>query len=273
MDEMKVIYALLMTDVVLIAIISVFLFILPEKMECALGDEDCLSKLDDMRSMCKNSDTVVTLGNSTSYVKIRVKVYWDGEKCVTEETVVEDYNSGIANYDITGYSTECNVTPEMLEKYGPHACNGSLLGYISPDDTGGDDSGEGGGDDCVYTAYCSLEAEDCKEEATEYVNNCDPAEIVMDMEVAHTMGGTSYWTLSVTIERLPVEYTSTEKLPERCRTTHEVINAVNLPPELPPDIIGKSMTCVIPLSMFPMEDVSIRWCEGDLVEHIQSLYP
>lgn len=274
MDELKVIYGLLLIDVVLIVLIAALFILVPEKLDCPPGDEECLSKLSDFRSMCKNSDTILTLGNSTNYLKIRVRVYWDGEKCVTEETVVDDHDSGIAFYDITGYTTECDVSPEMLEKYGPHACNGSMIGFLSPKDIpDDDDSGDEDGDDYVYQAYCSLEAEDCKEEAAEYVNNCGPADILMDMEVEHTQGGTSYWTLSIIIERLPVEYTETEKLPERCSIYHEIVNAVNLPPEIPPDIIGKTMTCTIPLSMFPVNGVSIRWCEGDLVDYIHAIYP
>jgi hypothetical protein len=125
----------------------------------------------------------------------------------------------------------------------------------------------------VYTAYCSLEADDCKEEAAEHITECQESEITMDMELNHTQGGTTYWTLFIDIDRLPVEYTETEKLPERCRMYHELINAVNLPPEIPPSIVGMSMTCTIELYRFPISSVTVRFCEGDLVDYIKLIYP
>ncbi len=274
MDAMKIIYGLMLIDVALIVFIGVLLLIMPENMECAPGDAECLSRLSELRRLCHPSRTIVTVGNSTNYMKILVIVYWDGQKCVSDETVIEDHMSGVAPFDISGYRTICNTTPELLEKYGEHACNGSLLGFFSPDgssDYGG--SGETGGDDYVYRAYCSLEADDCKEEVSDYIKNCRPADILMDMEINNSQGGASYWTLAIQIQRLPAEYTSTKKLQPRCEIYHELVNAVNLPPEIPPHVIGDTMTCTIPLSDFPIGSVSLRWCEGELVEYIQMIYP
>jgi hypothetical protein len=95
----------------------------------------------------------------------------------------------------------------------------------------------------------------------------------MDLELNHTQGGVSYWSLFMKIETLPVEYTDLGKLPERCQIYYEIINAVNLPPEIPPAVVGTSMTCTISKNRFPINGVTRRYCEGDLEEYIDIIYP
>jgi hypothetical protein len=252
-----------------------FLFLISERSQCGPNDADCFARLESVRGNCNPSVSIVTVGNATNNVTIRVTTFMRDGKCVTEEIVLDDSNSGIAPFDIAGYNTTCDVPIEKLEEFGQKACNGSLLSYISPGGKppsgGGTVEEEDGG--YVYKAYCSLEAQDCKETAAEYVKTCGESEITMDLDINHTQGGVSYWTIFIDVERLPVEYTDTGKLPARCSIYHELINAVNLPPEIPPGIIGMNMTCIVPLSRFPIGGVSVTSCEGDLVEYMRIIYP
>ena len=274
MDSMQFLYLLAGILVINMVIVAFLLFYIPQTLPCEPGDETCMSLLDELRSDCTPSTYFVNAGNSTNNLTIKVTRYWDGRECHRKEEVVEDANSEITFYDITGYETDCAISPEDFEKYGHLRCNGSLLPFVSPGSVGeGSDFTPSGGSGGVYSAYCSIGADDCTAEAATYVTNCNEAEIILDQEIGNTLGGVSYWTLYMTIERLPVEYTATQKLPERCQIYHELINAVNLPPEIPPHVIGMNMTCTVDLSYFPISGISIRWCTGDLVEHIQLIYP
>jgi hypothetical protein len=269
--------ALALVHIYVMPLDRLFLFLISERSQCGPGDAECIARLSAVRGNCSPSVAIVTVGNETNNVTIRVTTFMRDGKCVTEEVVLDDANSGIAPFDITGYNTTCDVPLDKLSEFGQKACNGSLLSYISPDSTapsaGGGENGVGGEDGYVYTAYCSLDAQDCKETAGEYVKTCREAQITMDLSINHSQGGTSYWTIFINIDRLPVEYTDTGKLQPRCSIYHELINAVNLPPEIPPGIIGMNMTCEIELDMFPINGVSVSSCEGALVDYMQIIYP
>jgi hypothetical protein len=263
--------ALAIVHVFVMPLDRLLLFLVSERSVCGPDDAECIARLAAVRGNCSPSISIVTIGNETNNVTIMVSTFMRDGKCVTEEIVLDDANSGIAPFDISGYNTTCEVPPEKLEEFGQKACNGSLFSYLSPDrkaPTPGEDE-----DDYVFTAYCSLEAEDCRETAAQYVQTCGESEITMDLQINHTQGGVSYWTVFIDVDELPVEYTQTGKLPARCSIYHELVNAVNLPPEIPPGVIGMNMTCVVPLYRFPISGVSVSSCEGDLVDYMQIIYP
>jgi hypothetical protein len=81
---------------------------------------------------------------------------------------------------------------------------------------------------------------------------------MVDDEIGHTTNGTSYWTVYINVERLSTT----------CQTFYEVTNIVNLPPEMPPQIMGMNMTCTVPLSEFPITGLHASYCKGDLMEYI-----
>jgi hypothetical protein len=269
---LAVVCALALTHLFVYPLDKFLTLLFAERMQCAPGDTECLQRMQSLRDNCTPSVSIVTVGNGTNNLTIRVTTYWKGDKCVTEEEVISDDNSGLANFNITGYKTECELDGEKLEKFGQKACNGSLLSFVGGGESAGEFS-EPSGDEEVFQAYCSLEAEDCKEEAATRIKTCGDSEILMDQELNHTQGGLTYWTLFIKIETLPVEYTDTGKLPERCSIYHELINAVNLPPEIPPSIVGMTMTCTIESWRFPISAVTVNFCEGDLIDYIQLIYP
>ena len=144
MDEMKVIYGFLVIDIMLIILIAMLFFLIPENLECEDGDKSCLTVSKVFREACTPSTTIITIGNSTNYIKMRITVYREGDKCFIKEEVIEDCSSGIEPVDLTGYDNICNLTDEELEKYGPHACQGSLFDFVVSSDDGGDGGGFGG---------------------------------------------------------------------------------------------------------------------------------
>lgn len=266
--------ALAIVHVFVMPLDRLFMYLISERSVCGPGDAECIERLKAVRGNCSPSVSIVTVGNATNNVTFRVTTFMKDGKCVTEEVVIDDANSGIAPFDITGYNTTCDVPLDVLEEFGQKACNGSLLSYLSSDGKAPSaEDEEGVEEEYVYTAYCSLEADDCKETAAQYVQTCGESEITMDLEINHTQGGVSYWTIFIDVEQLPVEYTDTGKLPARCSIYHELINAVNLPPEIPPGIIGMNMTCTIPLTEFPISGVSVSSCDGGLVDYMQIIYP
>ena len=274
MDSLRFLYLLAVVIVINIGIVVFMLLYIPQTLDCMPDDEECASRLNDLQEACSPPSSIVHAGNSTNNLTIEITRYWQDGKCYRQEVVIDDSDSGITNYDIEGYSTTCAMSPEDFERFGNLACNGSLLPFVAPGSAeGGPGSGDFGEGGDSYQAYCSLLAEDCHGEAAKMVKNCNEAEILMDQEIGNTQGGASYWTLYLDIQRLPVEYLPTQRLPERCVLYHELVNAVNLPPELPPQVVGMNMTCTVELSRFPISGISIRWCDGDLVDHIKLIYP
>ncbi len=278
----RVAYALI-AAVVVLAAVHFFVFpldrllmlITAQRTDCLPGDVDCAKEVASLRNNCTPSVSTMVIGNATNNITVRLTTYMKDGKCVTEEIVLDDSDSGIAPFNITGYNTTCEVEEERLDDFGQHSCNGSLTAFVSPDDGGSavQESGDEADDEYVYKAYCSLDAEDCQEEAASHITQCMEAEILMDMQINHSQGGVSYWSIFIDIEQLPVEYTDLGKLPERCSMYHELVDAVNLPPEIPPSVIGMNMTCTIPMSEFPISGVTARDCTGDLMEYIQLIYP
>ena len=273
MNSLQFLYLLAVVLVINMGVVSYLLIYFPQTLACQPGDEECENRLDELRRACTPMTTVISAGNETNSLKIEITRYWENGECIRKEEVIDDVDSGITYYDITGYETTCVVTPEEYEKFGLYACNGSLLPFVVPGEMegifGSGDSIEG----FIFQAYCSLDADDCHAEAAKHVTECLEADILMDQEIGHTGGGKSYWTLYLKIRRRPEEYYARRKVPERCVLYHELVNAVNLPPEMPPQVVGMNMTCTVELSKFPISGVSIKWCEGELVDYIQLIYP
>ncbi|MCD6496596.1 MAG: hypothetical protein J7K54_04965 [Candidatus Aenigmarchaeota archaeon] len=262
MDEMKTIYGLLVIDVFLIAVISVLFMLTSPGTDCLPGDTHCLENFNENRELCQPSENVITVGNSTNYIKMRVKIYWDGEKCVTEEDVLEDHSSGIGPIDLTGYNNTCNLTLEELRKYGPHACEGSLLDFVAPPSSSTSSEGsEGSSESEPPFIYCSMNDTECHMKISDYVNNCEP----LTAEATQIIGqkdGISYMTYYLELRRQSTD----------CVLKFKVLNIVNLPPEIPPEIEGMGMTCTASLSLFPRDGIEKEWCKGDLIEYFDSLY-
>lgn len=262
MDIIKILYLLGVVVFISMIIVLFTLSTLPENIECLPGDKDCMSKVRESRELCNPSTSIVTVGNSTNYIKLRITVYREGDKCITKEEVIEDVDSGVASYDITGYNNTCNLTAEELEKYGPHACQGSLFDFVAPEDSkGGKGFGGGTPESEPPHLYCTLEDDGCKLVATGYISTCVPSKIE-GTESLYVGEGNVYLSIYVEISKDSSE----------CFLYYKVINAVNLPPEIPPQVIGMDMTCTIPLSEFPIGGVEESSCSGPLIDYFELIY-
>lgn len=263
MNETKVIYGFLAIDVVLIIMITMLFVITPESLDCIPGDQECLSELSNFRKICQPSDSIITVGNSTNYMRIKVRIYWNGEKCITEEEVLVDHSSGFAPIDMTGYNNTCNLTLEELEKYGPNACQGSIIDFVAqPDSSGGSSGNVEAEEETPPNIYCSIEDMECNQMVMSYVDNCDPATIEAYQILSYVDEGISYIAY----------YIETGRSDNNCVVYYRVLNIVNLPPEIPPEIIGMDMTCTASLSLFPREGLERDWCQGELIEYFDLLY-
>lgn len=264
MVNIKTLYilAIIVVAILLYLSYSILTYIPPEYNDCEIGDEDCLSDIISSRDECIPSVSVVTIGDAHENITMRITIKKEGEDCIIIEEVIADSNSGIAPYNLTGYNSTCVLDPETIEKYGALACDDSLLGFVG----GGGTNRRGGGeygDPGPKTLYCNVFDSICKETVKQYVRNCELSYVIFDEEINHSINGSSYWTVDLNIT----------KDDDYCILYHTLINAVNLPPEIPPHLIGMNMTCNIPHFKFPIQWISIRWCEGGLVDYIKLIYP
>jgi hypothetical protein len=51
----------------------------------------------------------------------------------------------------------------------------------------------------------------------------------------------------------------------------KILNAVNIPPGEPADLIGMDMNCNIPMSEIPLEDIVYPFCSGRLRDYLQGI--
>jgi hypothetical protein len=131
---MVIITVVLIVHFFVIPIDRLFMLVLAERANCLPGDTECLQQVKALRSECDPpSVSVVTVGNETNNLTIQTTTYMKDGKCVTEEIVLEDANSGVAPFDITGYNTTCEIEEERFEQFGQKACNGSISSFTSPD--------------------------------------------------------------------------------------------------------------------------------------------
>lgn len=211
--------------------------------QCSPGDLECLRKASQYMDDCIPSRFSVEGDNLTLVVDV---TRGPGD-CTYRE---DELNSG--------YSTNCTVP------VGEGGCEGSLFDYMVPPEGGGGEGppGDGGGDGLPPVPpewerpelYCSLGDFQCKEQSVYYVKNCLPATITDDDQ----RWASGYWT----------KYVEVDRTDGYCEFYFEILNAVDIPPEVPPNIVGMTMECTIPLTEFPLEEVTEEWCYGPLFEYV-----
>lgn len=266
MKNINIMYLLEVIIAAIIIVIAYFILTMPADLECELNNDNCISEATRLREACTPSTSIITVGNSTNYLKMRISVFWDGNKCVTSEEVIEDMNSGTAPYDITGYNNTCNLTVEELEKYGIHACQGSLFDFVIPASSGGSDGDGGfaGGSPASEPPhyYCGENDDACKNTASNNAFNCISSEIEAIEVIEYGGMGMVYWSIYMEIDRGS----------DNCHIYYKVINAINLPPEIPPQIVGTDMDCYIDLNKFPISGLQSEWCSGSFVDYFILVY-
>jgi hypothetical protein len=234
--------------------------------DCGPGDDYCLNEVKAYREDCIPSTSVVTVGNETNHIRMRVVVRNEGGECVITEEILEDSDSGLGPYDLTGYNVSCGLSPEEFEAYGPQACNGSLFDYVvnQEGEGPGGDAGDGGtAPEEGEKLFCSEYDYECKETRAEHVSNCVDVVAESTEVITYEEDDIMFWTV----------YLDVEKKPSGCELYYRVINAVNLPPDIPYDVIGMDMQCWVPESELPIPGIYLAACEGDLKEYFMFIYP
>jgi len=219
---------------------------------CAKEDKDCIKNLETNKENCIPSSTII---EGRDGIVLMVNITRKGEKCVRTETVIDSKNQE-SNY-LIGKNITCEYELSQINNASATACPGSLYDYVLPSPGGGGNGGLIPFIPVFPKQECELADEYCKSTALDYLQECINSEII-STELRWQPDG--YWTILIKVER--ETYT--------CKLYLEVLNAVNLPPGTPATIIGSNMTCQVPYSEFPIENLLASWCAGELYDY---LYP
>ena len=248
---------------------------LPRATECSAADAACQAAVKDNTERCKPSVNIITIGNDTRYVKMRITIARKGDECITTEEIIEDHDSNFGLGDMTGYNASCNISMADLARFGHRACQGSIYDFVVPVVGGGGSGGGTGGargspegfgggtpQDRPPKIYCTVDDMPCQEMVAGLINNCTDAEIEASELISYSEEiGMSYITSYIQVMR-----------GSECSIYYKVLNIVNLPPNIPPEVMGMDMTCSAPLSQFPRVGIDRGWCSGGLIQYFDVLY-
>jgi hypothetical protein len=222
-----------------------------ETANCARDDAACAAGLDARIENCTPSSTII---EGRDGIVLMVNITREGDRCVRTETVVGSTEAK-SEY-LLGHNVTCESDLSELDKPESLVCPGSLYDYVMPS------GGEGGAGAAmpppgIPEFNCGVDDDECKTESDSFLQNCLNAKII-NTDLRWEPDG--YWTLLLNVSRQP----------EECDYYVEVLNAVNLPPGVPATIIGDNMTCNVPLSEIPIQNLTAAYCSGDLYTY---LYP
>ncbi|MCX6814925.1 MAG: hypothetical protein NTY20_04740, partial [Candidatus Aenigmarchaeota archaeon] len=214
-------------------------------LKCSTGETGCIKNAQAEKENCIPSSTIIEGRNG---ILLMVNITREGDRCIRTEEVIESKNQ--ENNYLLGHNVTCNYSFSQLDNASATACPGSLYDYVMP-------SGGGGGflQPGIPSPNCGIDDNVCKDQASDYVQTCTTSQIV-NTELRWEPGG--YWTELIKVNRYADE----------CWLYFEILNAVNLPPGVPSSIIGSTMTCKVPISEFPIQNLTASWCAGDLYSYI-----
>jgi hypothetical protein len=251
----KLIYACAVLVAAIVILAYIIFFVYKDEIALIPGMVNPPANQGRIGELCNTSSSIIKRGNSTNYIVLNVTVYIEGGKCMVREEVLQDANSGMAGYNLTGYNITCNLSYDELRKFGMRTCQGSISSFASALGSGA----SGGTVTVSGKILCSLYDAACKERMLRNIKQCGESEMLDDALIGEDLNRTSYWTLYINIG----------KPGGNCEIYYEVVNIANLPPEIPPNVKGMNMTCRIPLSNFPIQYVTVYWCDGSLEQYIE----
>lgn len=222
-----------------------YLFWPQETANCARDDAACAAVLDDRVDNCIPSSTII---EGRDGIVLMVNITRVGDVCVRTEEVIasRQENAYLLDHNVT-----CDYNLSDISNASETACPGSLYDYAVSSEGGGGIPG-------IFTIpkiSCGLVDNACKDTASDWFQGCVTSEIT-NTQMRWMPNG--YWTMLTKINRQA----------EICQVYFEILNAVNLPPGTPSTLIGSSMSCSIPLSSFPVENLTVTWCTGDLYTYL-----
>jgi hypothetical protein len=226
-----------------------FMFMPVETKDCG-SDVNCIREMEAMKDGCVPSSTIIT---GRDGIILMVNITREGDKCIRTESVVD---SGNDSY-LLNHSNTCEFGLSQLGNSSATACLGSIYDFVKPppEEVGHVGSGTVQKDpfpNCGFYDY------DCKEKISSTVQNCVEYEMT-DVDMKWEPGG--YWVGLIRVERIN----------DSCSIYLQVLNAVNLPPDVPSDIIGSYMTCTVPLSDIPVTYIPESSCIGNLYPYLYQI--
>jgi hypothetical protein len=226
-----------------------FLFMPVETQNCG-SDIDCIKGMEAKKEQCMPSSTIIT---GRDGIMLMVNITREGDRCIRTESIVNPGNdSSLLNHNNT-----CEFDLSQLGNSSATACPGSIYDFIKPPP-------EGGGSPTPAVAQrdpfpnCGIYDYGCKERISSNVQNCVVYEMT-DVDLKWEPGG--YWMGLIRVERIN----------DSCVIFLQVLNAVNLPPDVPSDIIGSYMTCIVPLSELPVTYIPESSCTGNLYPYLYQI--
>jgi hypothetical protein len=187
---------------------------------------------------------------------LMVNITREGDRCVRTETVVSSEkpeNQYLLNHNVT-----CGYILSQIGNLSATACPGTIYDFVKPDPAGSAQSGSAAPAPYDPFPHCGFYDYACKERISTNVQNCIVSEMT-DSDLKWEPDG--YWTGLIRMERVN----------DTCLLHLEVINAVNLPPDVPSTLVGSSMTCNISLSELPVQYVPESACDGNLYPYLYQI--
>lgn len=255
MIKMKMMVALLVVTAAL-AVFAAYVYLNPfmfapiETRDCG-NDTSCMDNMEAMKDSCIPSSTIIT---GKDGIMLMVNVTREGDKCIRTESIV---NAGNDSY-LLNHNNTCEFELSQLGNSSATACPGSIYDFVKPPPGGGVHSGSSSTTKKDPFPNCGFYDYDCKERISYNVQNCIEYEMT-DVDMKWEPGG--YWTGLIRVESIN----------DSCSIYLQVLNAVNLPPDVPSDIIGSYMTCAIPLSEIPITYVPESSCTGNLYPYLYQI--
>ena len=251
--------------IVILIVILIFLILnfpvqFSTNLYCQEGDDNCIERAGDLREDCIPSETIIIKERPDGNMTILINVTRVGDDCIIEESIIDlDLEEG---EEFNPYDVKCIIPIEHTGS--PFDCQDSLYDNFVLESEGGgnggsDEGGYGEEEEAEYvssiiTVVCSMTNLQCKEIATDYIQNCRESDIT-DTEKVWT--DDSYWTKNIVVEDHN----------QSCLLYITIISVVNPPPQIPPDIIGMQLECSFPIDPVqnpPIENLTLDYCLGDL---------
>jgi hypothetical protein len=218
--------------------------------ECAQNDSGCIKNLGTNVEECIPSSTLM---QGRDGIWLMVNITREGNRCVRTENVVSSEKP--ENEYLLNHSVTCEFSLSNMGNASATACPGTIYDFVTPPPAEGS---QGAHVEYDPFPHCGFYSYGCKERISSNVQNCVISEMT-DNDLKWEPNG--YWTGLIRLQRVG----------DVCQLYLEVLNAVNLPPDVPSTLIGSSMTCNISVSELPVQYVPESACDGNLYQYLYQI--
>ncbi len=235
--------------VIVLASIMVFAlhFVFGYGVYCERNNPECVKRVIELKEECIPSTSKINWGNETDNFALTVVVERIGGKCaITEilDRVVGNPPEIPKGFTNTTYTI--NVTDGEDEGDDQDSVLDGIEMPLWIQKTE------------LYKYFCGPEDYVCRDKSIHAIQNCINS-VITDTE--HKWYPKAYWTKYVMVTRKR----------DYCDVYFEIVDATDLPGDIPPSIVGMTMQCNIPYGAIPFQDLEEEWCVGPLYNYLQKL--